>query len=36
MPALIIVVCLVAITTLGSRVNNTFRTASAKIQAASS
>jgi pilus assembly protein Flp/PilA len=36
MLALIIVVCLVAITTLGNPANNTFRTNGAKVQAAAS
>jgi pilus assembly protein Flp/PilA len=36
MLALIIVVCLVAITTLGQQVNNTFSNVGNKLQAASS
>jgi len=36
MLALVIVVCLTAIGTLGSQANNTFSTAGAKIQAAAS
>jgi pilus assembly protein Flp/PilA len=36
MLALIIVVCLVAITTLGQQANNTFSDAGAKIEAAAS
>jgi hypothetical protein len=36
MPALVIVVCPTAITTLGSQANNTFRTAGAKLKVAAS
>jgi len=36
MLALIIVVCLVAISTLGSQANNTFSTTSSKLKAAAS